>query len=79
MLDKATYRKYAFQANTGYVVAPWNPAMADRVVALRHTALVTPWSDPDIHIHEASEEYYLLLQGNLWFLVAGELLTLKPI
>jgi mannose-6-phosphate isomerase-like protein (cupin superfamily) len=34
--------------------------------------------DPGIHIHGSSEEYYLLLQGVLRFVVAESLVTLKP-
>jgi mannose-6-phosphate isomerase-like protein (cupin superfamily) len=40
--------------------------------------LVPPWSDPGIHLHQNSEEYYFLLQGELRILVTETLVSLKP-
>jgi mannose-6-phosphate isomerase-like protein (cupin superfamily) len=70
------YLKYAFHEHTGYLVDPRHHARHDGV-AIGHTARVTPWSDEHVHIHEASEEYFILLAGKLIFLVGESLLTLQ--
>jgi mannose-6-phosphate isomerase-like protein (cupin superfamily) len=71
------YAKHTFQGYSGYLVAPGRPDIAHELVAVRHSASVPPWTDADVHIHERSEEYYLLLQGELRFLVAGSSVTLR--
>jgi hypothetical protein len=38
---------------------------------------VAPWADSDVHLHVSSEEYYLLLGGELQFLIAGATLDLQ--
>lgn len=68
--------KYRFQGCSGYLVAP--PEASHELVAIRHSARVAPWADPDVHIHQGSEELYILLHGELGLLVSGELVTLKP-
>jgi mannose-6-phosphate isomerase-like protein (cupin superfamily) len=57
-------------------VAP--PDADHELLTIRHSARVTPWTDPDVHIHGSSEEFYVLLHGELALLVAGVLVTLKP-
>jgi mannose-6-phosphate isomerase-like protein (cupin superfamily) len=74
--EQTRYAQYAFQDVSGYLVSPDNAA--HDFVAVRHSALVTPWVDLDLHAHQLSEEYYLLLHGQLWFVVAGDTVTLKP-
>jgi mannose-6-phosphate isomerase-like protein (cupin superfamily) len=69
------YTKYTFKDRSGYII---NSNIAHNLVAIGHTAFVTPWADPAIHIHENSEEYYLLLQGELRVLVAESRVTLRP-
>ncbi len=78
MPNHTKYARYTFRGRTGYVIAPDNPSVTQKRVTVGHTALVTPWSDPGIHLHQHSEEYYLLLQGELRILVAGVLVSLKP-
>jgi len=73
--DPEKYTLYPFQRHSRYILSPRNTA--HEWVALRHTAHVKPWVDPGLHIHENSEEYYFLLHGELWLLVAGSLLALK--
>jgi len=77
-LSPVNFYKYIFRGHTGYLVAPWLPGLAQRPVAIRHSASVPPWTDADIHLHHEAEEYYFLLQGELQILLAGSLLTLKP-
>jgi len=76
MSVRTRYTRYAFQDFSGYLVSPDNTT--HELVAVRHSALVTPWADFDLHAHQLSEEYYLLLHGQLWFCVANEIVTLKP-
>lgn len=68
--------KYRFQGYSGYLVAP--PEASHKLITIRHSARVAPWADPDVHIHESSEELYVLLHGELRLLVVGELVSLKP-
>jgi mannose-6-phosphate isomerase-like protein (cupin superfamily) len=70
--------KYTFRHVTGYIVAPWISGVGDEPVAIGHTAAVPPWTDPDIHLHSDSEEYYFLLQGELQLLVDASIFTLRP-
>lgn len=67
---------YRFDGFSGYLVAP--PESAHSFLSIRHTAAVQPWSDPDIHIHTDSEEYYLLLQGVLRFIIEDRIYSLHP-
>jgi mannose-6-phosphate isomerase-like protein (cupin superfamily) len=69
---------HRFQGYTGYVLAGGKPGTTHELLAVRHSASVTPWADPDVHLHLASEEYYVLLQGSLLLLVAGQLVSLRP-
>jgi mannose-6-phosphate isomerase-like protein (cupin superfamily) len=62
-----------FRPVTGYVVS--HP---QRLISIGHTALVAPWSDANIHQHESSEEFYLLLQGQLHLVVNDFRITLHP-
>ncbi len=77
MSDLAKFTKYTFQGRSGYIIDASHGAPHE-LVAVCHSASVTPWADPAIHLHENSEEYYFLLQGKLHFLVAGTSLTLRP-
>ncbi|MEW6405037.1 MAG: cupin domain-containing protein [Chloroflexota bacterium] len=78
MLNLAKFAKYTFQGRSGYIIGSSNASTAHQLVAVRHTSSVTPWTDPEIHKHENSEEYYILLQGELRLLVAESSVTLKP-
>ena len=70
--------KYTFSGYTGYIVAPWVLNAPHEQVAIRHSANVEPWKDHDIHLHGNSEEFYFLLSGKLWLIVADQLITLEP-
>ncbi len=48
------------------------------LLAMGHTAMLPPWSDPALHIHARSEEYYFLLQGQLIFQVGDFQISLQP-
>lgn len=63
------FSKYAYRERSGYIIT-------DSLLAIGHTAMVPPWSDPAVHLHQDSEEYYLLLHGALEFLVADSRITL---
>lgn len=41
--------------------------------------MVQPWVDLGLHLHEASEEYYLLLHGELRLRIAGAALSLRAL
>jgi mannose-6-phosphate isomerase-like protein (cupin superfamily) len=70
--------KYLFRGRSGYIVHPANGNCAHELIAVGHTAFIEPWSDSEVHLHDASEELYFLLNGELSFWVAGSLLTLRP-
>ena len=69
----AQYSKYDFLNTTGYIVD--HP---QRLIAIGHTASVSPWGDPNIHQHGISEEYYFLRKGQLEILVRDIQITLHP-
>ncbi len=75
MPHTARFIKYTFQGRSGHILGS---STACGLLAIGHTAYVAPWTDPAIHWHENSEEYYLLLEGELRFWVWGLLLTLRP-
>ena len=60
---------YTFKGQTGYVLHPTNSSMENELFALGHTESVPAWSDQNVHKHTHSEEYYVLLQGQLKFLI----------
>ena len=78
MPNHTKYARYTFRGRTGDIITTDSPGVTREMVTVGHTALVTPWSDPGVHLHQHSEEYYLLLQGKLRILVAGVLVSLKP-
>ena len=71
-MDNGCFR-FDFQKVTGNVVS--HP---QRLISIGHTASVSPWSDPNIHKHNMSEEYYLLLKGQLNLVVNNFRITLQP-
>lgn len=82
--NKTGHSRLAFREFSGYLLHPeW---CEHGLLSIRHSAQVEPWRDGDLHFHQASEEYYLLLQGQLlifldgWALDlrAGEMLLVKP-
>lgn len=71
----AHYARYVFAGFSGHLVHP--RTAKHELIMVRHTAQVAPWSDADVHLHEESEEIYILLEGELRFFVAGATLDLK--
>jgi mannose-6-phosphate isomerase-like protein (cupin superfamily) len=68
-----SYSKFDFRKVTGNVVI--HP---QRLISIGHTAFISPWSDPNIHKHNASEEYYLLFNGQMHLIIEDFCLTLQP-
>ncbi len=66
-----TFSKYEFRDRSGYI-------LTDALLIFGHTAMVHPWADPQLHLHGNSEEYYLLIQGELLLLVVGSEVSCKP-
>lgn len=69
--------KYKFQEHTGYIIHPSHTQASHNLMALGHTASVTPWRDNGVHQHTLSEEFYFLLNGRLQFLVQDFRITLQ--
>jgi len=76
MPNSATHARYAFRGRSEYIVS----AQAGHgLLTMRHSALVPVWSDADVHVHFSSEEFYLLLAGELRLLVLKDQVTLRPL
>lgn len=72
------YTKYRFHGRSGGIIDPRVEPVPHTLLVLGHTASIPPWSDPNIHLHQDSEEFYFLMQGELHLYVAGMRLTLQP-
>ena len=77
MRSSKSYTRHQFQALSGYILPPGDRSHHG-LVAVGHTALVPPWTDPAVHSHSDSEECYVLLRGELRFRVAGATADLRP-
>ncbi|MCP4535847.1 MAG: cupin domain-containing protein [Chloroflexi bacterium] len=77
-MNQSNYSKYTFRDRTGYIVAPWLPDTTHELVSIHHSASVPPRSDPNVHIHSDSEEYYFHFRGKLQLLVNGSVFILEP-
>lgn len=75
-MEKLAYARFTFRDFTGYLLNPGN-AQHD-YLTICHSASVPPWNDMDVHMHEESEEYFLLLQGAFVLMVNDSLLSLQP-
>lgn len=76
LIEKETHNRFSkfdFRDITGYVLH--HP---QRLIAIGHTASVSPWSDPNIHRHTHSEAYCFLRKGRLDFLIEDFQLTVHP-
>lgn len=71
-----THAVYRFAGHSGYLIHPEKTG-ADAPVALGHTAYVAPWRDEDMHLHEVADELFILLQGELHFLIGDSTLSLQ--
>lgn len=78
MSTRPNYTKYFFQGHSGGIIDPRVRTAPHDLFAIGHTACVPPWKDPCVHIHQQSEEFYLLLQGELELYIAGEVVNLQP-
>jgi len=76
MSEPIRYIRHTFVGYSGYLVHP--DCTQHELLAVRHSDSVPSWTDPDVHLHHTAEEYYLLLRGKLWFLVAETTIILKP-
>jgi mannose-6-phosphate isomerase-like protein (cupin superfamily) len=76
MQNPSRYCRYEFEGFSGYLIPEGDSP--HQYIAIYHSAAMPPWRDAEIHSHQASEEFYLLLKGQLWFLVGGNLVRLKP-
>lgn len=74
--DSSRARLFSYGGVSGYLIHP-KKAGGDVPVALGHTALVSPWRDDDVHRHEVATEIFILLQGELLFLIGNSALTLR--
>ena len=72
----ASYVRYTFQGRSEYIVTA---EAGHGLLTVRHGALVPPWSDADVHVHFSSEEYYLVLLGELHLLVLNTQVTLRAL
>lgn len=69
---------YTFTGKTGTLLGGWLGWSPHGLMVLYHSAKQSAWSDPAIHMHSMSEEYYLVRQGCLHILVDELLLDLRP-
>lgn len=70
-------RTFTYKGHNGYILHPSYSNCNHNLIALGHTEFCAPWSDPEVHSHQKSEEYYVLLNGRLKLLVADRLITLN--
>jgi len=75
MTDMASpqHSVFNFTSTTGYIVT--HP---QKLFAIGHTASISSWSDPNVHLHTHSEELYFLRQGRLQFQIQDFQLSLHP-
>lgn len=76
MVDSPRVHLFSYGGVSGYLIHPKKTG-GDVPVALGHTALVSPWRDDDVHRHEVATELFILLQGELLFLIGNGALTLR--
>jgi len=69
-------KKHLFSSHNGYLIDP-RLGSAQTRLGIGHTAGIQPWSDPLLHAHTQSEEFYLLVRGELRFLVGEIQLDLR--
>jgi mannose-6-phosphate isomerase-like protein (cupin superfamily) len=70
--------KYIFQDRSGGIVDSRVTAVPHNLFGIGHTAFVHPWCDPCLHLHRESEEFYLLLHGELDLDIDGVFVSLQP-
>ena len=78
MTPSSKYTKYIFQDRSGGIVDSRVTPVSHQLLGIGHTAFVHPWQDPYVHLHHGSEEFYLLLDGELRLYVDGTFVDLRP-
>lgn len=72
------YTKYIFHDRSGGIVDSRMTPVPHNLLGIGHTAFISPWRDSCVHFHQHGEEFYLLLNGELEFYIAGTHLILQP-
>jgi len=70
------FRLISFQSASGYLLSPQESD--HHLLSVRHSSTESPWSDHNLHAHTQSDEIYLLLQGRLDLVIAGDLVLMFP-
>jgi len=78
MPTSSNFTKYIFQDRSGGIVDSRVTPVPHALFGIGHTAFVPPWQDPCVHVHQQSEEYYLLRHGELRLSIDGAFLDLLP-
>lgn len=78
MSGSSTYTKYVFQDRSGGIVDSRVTPVPHHLFGIGHTAFISPWSDPFLHLHQVGEEFYLLMHGELELCIAGAFVNLRP-
>lgn len=78
MSSTSQYTKYIFRNRSGRIVDSRVTNVPHDLFGIGHTAFVPPWRDPCVHFHQHSEEFYLLLHGELELYIAGAFVDLHP-
>jgi mannose-6-phosphate isomerase-like protein (cupin superfamily) len=68
-------RVIRFAGRSGYLVGPGSTEQG--LLALGHSVMAEPWSDPGLHWHTAAEEFYFVRQGEVWLQVGEERLAVR--
>jgi mannose-6-phosphate isomerase-like protein (cupin superfamily) len=78
MSTSSNYTKYIFQDRSGGIVDSRVTPVPHTLFGIGHTAFIPPWKDPCVHLHRQSEEFYLLLHGELRLYINGAFVDLQP-
>ena len=79
MSTSSNYTKYIFQDRSGGIVDSRLTPVPHNLFGIGPTASISPWSDPCLHLHQGSEEFYLLMHGELELFIAGAFVNLQPV
>ena len=78
MSSSSKYTKSMFQNRSGGIVDSRVTPVSHNLLGIGHTAFIPPWSDPCLHLHQESEEFYLLRHGEIHLYIAGAFVDLQP-
>ena len=79
MPTSSNYTKYVFQDRSGGIVDSRVTAVPHNLFGMGHTAFLPPWSDPCLHLYQGSDEFYLLMPGQLELCIPGAFVNLQPV